>query len=169
VIDAKDEHLVQTIAQEEHLPQYIAENMKLALGAMKLLKQTYSKENFQQARLFGRLTQLQRNVILDVGHNKLAAQAIVKALAPERYVLVYNTYKDKAYKEILQILKPIVKRVEIIAVRESRIESKEKLQEVLATLALPYQDFTKLHKEESYLVFGSFSVAQSFLQGTWNG
>jgi folylpolyglutamate synthase/dihydropteroate synthase len=55
---------------------------------------------------------------LDVGHNALAAESIVQNFAGEKVTLIYNTYGDKDYREILSILKPIIQSVEIIDVDE---------------------------------------------------
>ena len=164
-VSSEDIVMLNTIASEEMLPDYLYENMMLALAALKYLGISYTKASFSKARLFGRLSRVTKNVILDVGHNKLAAEAIVDTLAGKKYVLVYNTYKDKAYKEILEILRPIVKRVEVITVEDVRIESKEKLMAVLKELDLEYVAFdNSIKSDEEYLVFGSFSVAESFLK-----
>ena len=78
--------------------------------------------------------------------------------------MVYNSYKDKDYKEILTILKPIVHHVEIIDIDDSRIESKELLQNTLNSLEIEYTSFIKVSKDFNYLVFGSFSVVEQFLK-----
>jgi len=163
-VSSEDLQMLEAIVEKEKLPYYLYENMTLALCALKYLKITYTQENFFNARLFGRLTQIAANILVDVGHNNLAAKAIVKSLEGKKIVLIYNSYKDKAYKEILTTLKPIIKRVEIIEVNEERIESKIKLTQTLKELTLEYQDFQTINDLEEYLVFGSFSVAEAFLR-----
>ena len=168
-VSSEDIAMLKQIVEEETLPHYLYENMMLALAALKYLGISYKKETFTKARLFGRLSKIADNILIDVGHNKLAAQAIVKVLAAKKYVLIYNTYKDKAYKEILEILRPIIKRVEVIKVEDMRIESEEKLMATLEELDLPHVQFDhSIKSEEEYLVFGSFSVAERFLRA-YNG
>jgi len=147
------------------LPNYLQENLKLSIGALNILGIKYETDDFKNARLFGRLSRLTDNIYVDVGHNTLASKAILESLLGEKYILVYNTYKDKNYKEILAILKPIIKSVEIIDVDEDRIESKEKLEKTLDELAIKHSCFNLINKDEKYLVFGSFSVVERFLKG----
>ena len=78
--------------------------------------------------------------------------------------MIYNTYKDKNYKKILEILKPIIKRVEIIDVDEQRIESSDLLQLAINELQINSTKYSKIIKDTKYLVFGSFSVVENFLK-----
>ena len=113
------------------------------------------------------MSQIAPNILVDVGHNPLAAEAIAKTLSGKKYVLVYNSYKDKDYKKILSILEPIILRVEILDVPNERIESREALEKALQTLSLEYKEFdqdTLVDAKEEFLVFGSFSVVERFLE-----
>jgi dihydrofolate synthase / folylpolyglutamate synthase len=163
-ITKEDEEKISQIAQQNSLPAYLVENLRLSVAALKELGITYSQEDFLNAKLFGRLTQLEANILVDVGHNALAANAIYEVLKGSKFTLVYNSYKDKDYKQILEILKPIISKVLIIEVRDDRIEKKEKLESTLETLTIPYNQFEKIEEGESYLVFGSFSVVEKFLK-----
>ncbi len=89
----------------------------------------------------------------------------MNALDGEKYILIYNSYRDKNYKKILKILKPIIKRVEIIEVNDKRIEVTQQLQSVLTELRIEYNSFKKINLKDKYLVFGSFSVVEAFLKG----
>ena len=176
IIKNFDKHLdtqayddMKMIAKELHLSHYLQENLLLCLSALNYLHVRYEKEYFQGAKLFGRLTQFSPNIILDVGHNVLAAQALLQELQGKKFVLVYNTYKDKEYKKILTLLSPIIKRIEIIAIAENRIVAPEKLVEVIDLLSLEYTTFEEIKEEESYLIFGSFSVVETFLRRYENG
>jgi len=164
LLNEEDKGKIKIIEEELLLEKYLSDNLSLAISVLNLLKIEYSTENFKNARLFGRLSTLNENIIVDVGHNVLAAKAIVQSLEGSKYSLVYNSYKDKDYKEILSILKPIIKNVQIIDVDESRIESKDVLEETLRQLDVKYQNFNGIKKNEQYLVFGSFSVAEAFLK-----
>ncbi len=78
--------------------------------------------------------------------------------------LVYNTYADKDYREILTILTPIIESVEIISVEEGRIVPRTLLEEALRELGLVYGSFESIKLDKEYLVFGSFSVVEAFLK-----
>jgi dihydrofolate synthase/folylpolyglutamate synthase len=159
-----DTHNIVKIAQELELSQYLQENLSLCIAALKFLKIEYKTECFKEAKLFGRLTKLSENIIVDVGHNALAAQKVYESLKEKKYVLVYNSYKDKNYKEILRILKPIILYVEIIEVDDSRIALRNDLENVMQDLDIKYKSFKKIVPEQNYLVFGSFSVLGAFLK-----
>ena len=163
LLDNDDLVKIENISQNLSLVTYLEENLKLSISALKFLGFNYSVEDFNDSRLFGRLSKIRDNVLLDVGHNPLAAHSIVNALQPKKYILVYNTYKDKNYKEILNILKPIIEHVEIIDILDQRVEEKEILKNILTDLEIKYDSFKRVDKNKNYLVFGSFSVAQEFL------
>ncbi len=155
---------ISLISKELFLVNYLEDNLKLSVCALKYFKIRYEVEDFNNSRLFGRLTHISENIIIDVGHNPLAAQSIVKALKGEKYTLIYNTYRDKEYAEMLYILKPIISSVEIINIEDKRVESKDKLQSVLTALKVKYYSFNKIDKNKKYLVFGSFRVVEEFLK-----
>ncbi|MDY0121829.1 MAG: bifunctional folylpolyglutamate synthase/dihydrofolate synthase [Sulfurimonas sp.] len=166
-----DKETIEQIAQELKLPSYLRENLKLSISALLFLGFEYSLQDFTDARLFGRMSSLAENIIVDVGHNPLAARSIKEALVGEKYTLIYNTYKDKDYKEILTILSPIIESVEILDVEEPRIVAREQLERCLSELKIKYKHFdaARFQKEcqdraKKYLVFGSFSVVEKFLK-----
>jgi dihydrofolate synthase/folylpolyglutamate synthase len=168
LLDESDIVKIQNITQYENLAEYLTQNLSLAIAALKYLKISYSVEDFYNARLFGRLTHLSKNVILDVGHNTLAARSILENLKEKQYILVYNSYKDKNYEEILSILKPIIKEVALIDVVGARVAQSSYLREALESLGIKYREFDGVKEDENYLVFGSFSVAEAFLKA-YNG
>jgi len=164
LLTQEEKEKLASFAQEEKLPEYLKQNLYNAASALKLLGYEIDPEGFRDARLFGRLTPLLPNVLIDVGHNPLAASSIVSALKGRKFVLIYNSFKDKDYKTILSIVKPIVKRVEIIEIDQKRVESRAKLQRALNDLKIQYSKFEKIERDENYLVFGSFSVVEEFLK-----
>jgi len=163
-LDDLDLKKIARVAKKQSLVPYMVENLKLSVSALKFLRLNYSESDFDDSKLFGRLTPFGKNTLLDVGHNLLAAKAILNALKETKYVLVYNSYIDKNYKEILKLLKPIIKRVEIIDVGQARIVPKETLIETLIDLGLEHRDFDVVDDSQEYLVFGSFSVVEEFLR-----
>lgn len=164
VIGEEEERLAGQIALKNGLSDYLRDNVQLAMAAYTLLGYEVSEALFDQEALFGRLSRLSPNVTLDVGHNALAAAAIAEAYAGKKVTLVYNTYADKEYREILTLLRPILEGVEIIDVQEGRIVPREALEGVLTELAIPYSPFRSIDPQREYLVFGSFSVAEAFIR-----
>lgn len=163
-LNQKDRDKISSISKSLFLSEYLVNNLSLSIAALNFFKIPYSVENFKDSKLFGRLTQFKSNILLDVGHNTLAAKAILDALKGKKYILVYNSYKDKNYKEIFSILKPIIKHVEIIAVSDERIEKHSLLQKSLDNIDIKYSSFIKIEESQEYLVFGSFSVVETFLR-----
>lgn len=163
-IKDSDKEKINCISNDLNLAPYLQDNLTLSIAALNFLKVNYKIEDFKNPPLFGRLTKISENIIVDVGHNVLAAQGIVKALDGDKYIVVYNSYKDKNYKEILSILKPIILHVEIITIDEQRAESVETIKSTLKNLKIKYNIFKEVKPECKYLVFGSFSVVEKFLR-----
>jgi len=168
LLEAKDLRNIEAVAEKEAMAPYLQKNLQHAVSALKYFQLEYRQEDISHARLFGRLTYLSKNIILDVGHNLLAAEAIANALKEKQYILVYNSYKDKEYEKILKTLQGIIKHVEVIEVDNIRIEERLLLQKSLEKLDIEYREFHSVDPEESYLVFGSFSVVEAFLK-VYNG
>ncbi|MCF6340090.1 MAG: bifunctional folylpolyglutamate synthase/dihydrofolate synthase [Sulfurimonas sp.] len=164
LLDEKDRDKIDKISKNLLLVEYLKQNLSLSIAALKFLKIKYNIDNFKELPLFGRFTRLNENIILDVGHNQLAASSIVSELRGNKYIIIYNCYKDKDYKNILKILRPITLHVEIIAIEDKRIESAEILKTTIENLNMRYKSFRKIHPSNNYLVFGSFSVAEAFLR-----
>lgn len=150
-------------AQQLQLPQYLQQNLMLAMAALSRLGVPFGPESFGRP-LFGRLSRIAPNIRLDVGHNVLAAEAIAKTLQGEKLILIYNSYGDKAYEAILRVLKPVVSEVQLIPLEHERAVAPEALTRALETLRIPYGPFEKIDDGHHYLVFGSFSVAEAFLR-----
>ena len=98
-----------------------------------------------------------------MGHNPLAAHVIVKEFENKKITLIYNSYKDKDYEEVLKILKPIIKKIIIIPLEDKRVVEKKSLLKVIEQLNLLSDDTIKIDENEEYLVFGSFLVVENFL------
>ena len=165
LLKPENKEKITTISKNLELPYYLVQNLLLAIVALEFLKIEWDIKDFSNARLFGRLTKIEKNIYLDVGHNPLAASSIVKAFKDKKLILIYNSYKDKDFKEILKILKPIVLSVEIINIEDKRIVARNLLEEALRELDINYKSFDGVLQEEyNYLVFGSFTVAEQFLK-----
>lgn len=145
--------------------EYLLENTLSAIYALSILDLKYKIEDIQKIKLFGRFHRFSDNIRLDVGHNLLAAQAIVKALKKEekKPVLIYNTLEDKDYESILKMFQPYIESVEIIAIDTPRALAVNLLEKSLNKLTISYKKFDKIDANKEYLVFGSFYVVESFL------
>jgi dihydrofolate synthase/folylpolyglutamate synthase len=164
-------HLTQTeseylgrVVRSKGWPAYLRENAVVALQALGLLEIPYEIDNLMTLELFGRFYPLAENIRIDVGHNPLAARAITAALK-EPVVLIYNSLDDKDYEAVLRILKPEVKRVEIIPIDSQRAATVDAIRTALERIGLPYSDFNGvIDREEHYLVFGSFYTVEAFIK-----
>lgn len=172
---------VQAIPQEifacikrYNYPSYQAENLALAWKGVSVLLEgniVKSKALVNLAALLstlcldlqGRFQCLTPQIYLDVAHNVDGAKALLEH-CKQKMVLVYNSYANKNPKAILSVLKPIIERVEIIAVENARMITKDALEKILQDLGIPYCDFTALNRDSHYLVCGSFSVVAQFLK-----
>lgn len=161
-LDADIINMAKEIREENRLPLYLQDNLLVAMSVLKELGYEIKKYMFNQPTLEGRMELIHDNIWLDLGHNYLAAEAIKANFEAKSINLVYNSYKDKDYLSILKILAPIIKRVEIIDIDDSRIALKNDIIKAIQDNNLKYKDFTTIKKDEKYLVFGSFSVAAKF-------
>lgn len=146
------------------LPSFFVDNMLLGLAGAKFFGFDIKWKLMEDLQLFGRAQQILPNVMIDVGHNPLAAKALAETVKKRQIVLVYNSYADKDYRQILEIFRPVIKRVEILPIYNQRIESQEKLQETIRSLGIPFCEFEEIDPKENYLVFGSFAVVEEFLK-----
>ncbi|MCJ7765982.1 MAG: bifunctional folylpolyglutamate synthase/dihydrofolate synthase, partial [Thiovulaceae bacterium] len=165
LLNRQEQAEIHAIALEEGLVDYLQENLLLALSGLKYLGFEADVAPLAQTPFFGRLTKFKENILLDVGHNTLAAAAIAATLLGKKYTLIYNSYQDKDYAAIIKTLKPIISDIELIAVDNVRIEQQSKLEEGIRAEGIPLSKFTTIKKNKNYLVFGSFSVVEAFLKG----
>ena len=145
-------------------PEYLKSNALVAMKALEILGIEYDIKELSSLELFGRFYQLEPNVHIDVGHNPLAAEAIYPAL-PKETVLIYNSLDDKDYEQVLRILAPKIKLVEIIPIESSRAVEAKELESALQKVGLEYRYFDGIiDGSQNYLVFGSFYVVEEFLK-----
>ncbi len=164
LLDKIDTNKLIEIAKAKIWPNYLVQNIMVSLMGLNLLKIDYNIDNLKDLKLFGRFYRLMQNVIIDVGHNPLAAKAIFDSL-DKRVDLIFNILDDKDAKEVLNILKPKIDRVWIIKLNNKRAMKEENLINILNDLKIKYDFFDgKLDKNRDYLVFGSFYVVEKFLE-----
>lgn len=129
------------------------------------MQRTRSFKNLKPLNLIGRCELLSPNILIDVGHNPHSAKALkeeIKRIFNAKIILIYNCYQDKDALLVLEILKPVVKKVLILELHQERVIKLEKLKGILETLGLEYALFEDLKENENYLVYGSFLVANAF-------
>ncbi|WP_305868067.1 bifunctional folylpolyglutamate synthase/dihydrofolate synthase [Helicobacter pylori] len=179
---AKDKHAKLIVVQNEiskgvkdyieryHLARFLAMNLEVALKAFETLLPCNKQEvlkNLKPLNLIGRCELLSPNILIDVGHNPHSAKALkeeIKRVFNAPIVLIYNCYQDKDAFLVLEILKPVVKKVLILELHNERIIQLEKLKGILETLGLEHALFEELKENENYLVYGSFLVANAFYE-----
>lgn len=143
---------------------FLKDNFSAAFCAYELLGYEADMSLIEGLNLFGRCQKIYPNVTIDVGHNPMAARALKEHFKDKKVVLIYNSYDDKEYSDILKILKPIIKEVQIIEINHKREVAKQTLEDVLSSQKIEYSMFKQIEKDKEYLVFGSFSVVERFLK-----
>ncbi len=179
---AKEKHAQLIVVQNEiskevmdyieryHLAHFLAMNLEVALKAFETLLPCNKQEvlkNLKPLNLIGRCELLSPNILIDVGHNPHSAKALkeeIKRVFNAPIVLIYNCYQDKDAFLVLEILKPVVKKVLILELHNERIIQLEKLKGVLETLGLEHALFEDVEENENYVVYGSFLVANAFYE-----
>ncbi len=179
---AKDKHAQLIVVQNEisqevkayieryHLAHFLAMNLEVALKAFETLLPCNKQEvlkNLKPLNLIGRCELLSPNILIDVGHNPHSAKALkeeIKRVFNTKIILIYNCYQDKDAFLVLEILKPVIKKVLILELHNERIIQLEKLKGILETLGLEYALFEDVEENENYLVYGSFLVANAFYE-----
>ncbi|WP_292657046.1 bifunctional folylpolyglutamate synthase/dihydrofolate synthase [Nitratifractor sp.] len=155
---------LEHVLQGKGWPDFLFQNASVALRALDLLDMPADPEALEALELFGRFYPLAENIRIDVGHNPLAARAIARAME-SRTVLIYNSLDDKDYREVLSILRPKIKRVELIPIESQRAATLWEIETVLEELGIPWDYFGgQLFSHENYLVFGSFYTVEAFLK-----
>ena len=143
---------------------YLKRNLCLVLKALQELKMPINLEIFNSTPLFGRCQKVGKNLFIDVGHNPLAAKVLLKEFENKKINLIYNSYADKDYKEVLSILKPIIKSITILDLEDKRVVEKEKLVEVIKELNIELKQNLEIKEDKEYLAFGSFLVVEKILE-----
>lgn len=147
-----------------NFPRYLQKNLHLAISCLKQMKLEVNLSYFDDIILFGRCQKIADNITIDVGHNPLAAKELLNVFKNKKVILIYNSYYNKDYKKVLTILKPIIKALVILPVNNNkRIVLKEKLEKVVEELKIRTYSKDFMDNNEDYLVFGSFSVVETFL------
>lgn len=153
---------VDSYSTQNGFAPYLEKNLSLAYIGIQQLGITPHVAGLQP--LFGRMSRIAPNILLDVGHNTSAAAALSKALGKKQATFIFNCYADKDAEGVLRILKKHIAYLELFPVCVPRIMKRENLEKILNTLEIPFGDFSEIRPEREYIVFGSFSVVAAFLE-----
>ena len=164
ILTNDDYVIANEVKQYLTLSNFFYENLLLCIAALKSLGVIYSLDSFKDFKIFGRLSRISKNICVDVGHNELASEAIAEFYKDKKIVLVYNSYNDKDFNKILSNLKPIIKELHLIDVKNDRMATKSEIKRVCLDLDIVCKDFVGVNMLDEYLVFGSFSVVQVFME-----
>lgn len=145
-------------------PSFLYENLLTACCALTFLGYDVITDSLDLSSMRARFEAFLPNVTLDVGHNPMAARALAQRIAHQKVVLIYNSYKDKDYGSILEILKPFIVRLERIEIDSVRALDASVLRETCESLGIVFDTFSAIENDETYVVFGSFSVVEAFLK-----
>lgn len=156
--------LSHTLLPPFAMPEFLLENLTLASKVLDFLGAGYELGEIAKIDLQGRMQKYSPHITLDVGHNPDGARAVAREFEGKKITLVYNAYKQKDIFEVLSILSPIIKEMQIIAVEDERIVQREELEKILKNLDIKYSNFEAIKENEETLVFGSFSVVREFLE-----
>ena len=142
---------------------YLKRNLHLVIACLDELNLSVDLSIFEDVDLFGRCQKIAPNITIDVGHNPLAARVLLKEFENKKITLIYNSYADKDYEEVLKILKPIINKIVIIDIHDNRMVDKNNLLKIIKELNIINEPIININENEEYLIFGSFLVVEKFL------
>ena len=164
-LSSEDKNEIKIYAQEFGLPEFLRSNLTLSSSAFKELGFSLKLANLGALDLNGRCEKIAPNVTIDVGHNEMAAQALVKRFAGKKLNLIFNAFADKDIKAVLKAIKPVVKKTYIIEYETPGRElATAQVKDTLRQLDMEFEDFTDVRADEEYLAFGSFYLVEAFLK-----
>ncbi|WP_346745892.1 bifunctional folylpolyglutamate synthase/dihydrofolate synthase [uncultured Campylobacter sp.] len=160
-----DKNEIKIYAEKFGLPEFLRSNLTLSSSAFKELGFSLNLANLGALDLNGRCEKIAPNVTIDVGHNEMAAQALVKKFEGKKLNLIFNAFADKDIKAVLKAVKPIVKKTYIIEYEAPGRElATAQVKDALCELGMEFADFTDVRADEEYLAFGSFYLVEAFLK-----
>jgi len=158
----EDRQMIRELSDEYVLGEIYEQNLSTAFATLRALNMEPMR--FTPNKPFGRLTVVAQNIVVDVGHNPLAASAIVKTLTPQTFTLIYNSFDDKDIEGTLKEFKPLCEAIEILSFENDRLAKKSRIEDAAKALDIPCSEFKDIDQQKIYLVFGSFSVLEQFVQ-----
>lgn len=169
IIDENDKKALKDYALKHNLPQFLLHNLRQAFATFSLLipqkeKTLKALQRLKKLDLRGRCEQIAPNIFVDVGHNEMAALALVEYFKGQKFTLVYNSFLDKNIFAILKNLKPLIDKITIYKYFSQRTLGGFEIKRTAKELGIVCEDFQALKQHERYLVFGSFVLVEHFLK-----
>ncbi len=165
LLEKSDRESIDSICRARGWPVFMAQNAATAFAAAAVIfEEPCDPSVLEEVSVPGRFEKIAENVILDVGHNAMAAEAVANALDSLKPVLVYNALADKDVEEILKIFAPHISALELIEIEGARAMERGKIVEAAEKAGMEVREFEGIESDRNYLVFGSFHVAEAFLK-----
>ena len=162
LLDGEREEIKRYVVQKK-LPYFQESNLQSAYCAMKILDFKVDFRGLKLSVLKGRCQKVAKNITVDVGHNSMAAKILKEHFKGKKVTLIYNSFRDKEYEKILDILTPIIDKVEVLPIEDERGMATQEILNICRDRGLKYDIFKKIQEDREYLVFGSFLVVEKFL------
>ncbi len=150
------------------------QNAAMAIATLEMAGLTASdeavREGLRDVHWPGRFQVLESGIILDGGHNPQACVQLVRnwrdQFGNEKATIIFGALADKAYGEMLEIIRPIVGRISFVPVKSQRGCTPEELaakwggaSEIFPSLA----DALEARTERPLLIAGSlFLIGEAF-------
>ncbi|MFK5881196.1 MAG: bifunctional folylpolyglutamate synthase/dihydrofolate synthase [Sulfurospirillum sp.] len=155
---------IKKYVKENELPSFQELNLQTAYSAVKILGFNVDLKELDLSVMAGRCQKIAKNITIDVGHNIMAAKMLKENFRGKKVTLIYNSFKDKDYKKIIDILTPVIDKIEIIQMENQRGMATEEIVDICKQRDLELSMFDEIKKDKEYLVFGSFAVVEKFLK-----
>ena len=167
--DKEFKNSLKNYTTKHNLPKFLQENLKTALCALNLLTNSqknllFALNSLKSLDLRGRCEQFTKNIIIDVGHNEMAAKVLAQHLKGRKFTLIYNSFLDKNIFAILRILQPLIDKILIYEYFSERKLATKEISTIAKELSIACENFKCMQKEKDYLVFGSFVLVENFLK-----
>jgi dihydrofolate synthase/folylpolyglutamate synthase len=160
---------IDAYAKKYSYPKFLKDNIITSYSAARLLHVKPKISTLPPLDLRARYEWIEDNILLDCGHNPMAAKALVDTLGEEKYQFIYNAYEDKDFEEVLNILAPKIESLHVIPMGDAnRVSAEMKIINYAKENGIKVDkfDFT-LDGKKTYIVFGSFGVVAAFLKGMY--
>ncbi|MBN2963898.1 bifunctional folylpolyglutamate synthase/dihydrofolate synthase [Sulfurospirillum sp. T05] len=166
MVSLKTETEMKAYLKAHTLPEFFTDNLKSAYACARLMGVFPEISLLPPLDLRARYEKIAPNIVLDCGHNPMAASALLGALENSHYIFIYNSYLDKDIAAILEILKPKIKELWLMPLSQKGRQTGEALVvEASKQLNIPFGAFRwDFDPQEKYVVFGSFAVVERFLE-----
>jgi dihydrofolate synthase / folylpolyglutamate synthase len=150
------------------------QNAALAIAALRAAGFSPSdmeiREGLRKVYWPGRFQMLDGGIVLDGGHNPQACSQLVRTwreqFGDEKATLIFGALADKAYGEMLEIIRPIVGRISFVPVKSQRGCPPEELAAKWAGFSKVYPSLSEAvadNPERPLLIAGSlFLVGEAF-------